>query len=114
MICISCEKTYQSISGIDDTCYTCKKEKRMTNSEISDIFADVFYVDLNNPFGGAVKAKKHLFRDPKIREMQDAGFAIEKHGSWYEVWHNKLMPGTTDEYRTLREIDTDYYLGLVK
>ena len=24
MICMSCEKTYQSISGIDDICHTCK------------------------------------------------------------------------------------------
>jgi|TARA_R110000796_G_scaffold8939_2_gene30756 hypothetical protein len=81
-------------------------------------FADIFYIDLNKPFTPSgfnkVFPKKHQFRNPKLREMQAAGFAIEKHGSWYEVWHNKLMQGTTDEYRTLREIDTDYYLRLVK
>tara|TARA_R110002124_G_scaffold127441_4_gene287420 strand:+ start:240 stop:491 length:252 start_codon:yes stop_codon:yes gene_type:complete len=78
-------------------------------------FADIFYIDLMNPLTPVeFKAKKHQFRDPKLRAMQAAGFGIEKHGSWYEVWHNKLMPGVTEQYRTLREIPVDYFLGLVK
>ena len=80
----------------------------------SNPFADILYIDLMNPNAGVFKAKKHQFRNPKLRAMKAAGFGIEKHGSWYEVFHNQLMPGTTDEYRTLREIDTDYYLALVK
>ena len=80
-------------------------------------FADIFYIDLNKPFTPSgfnkVFPKKHQFRNPKLREMQAAGFIIEKHGGWYEVSHNNLMRGTDDIYRTLREIDTVYYLNLV-
>ena len=41
MICMSCEKTYQSISGIDDICHTCKTNQQkeryvMTDRKIAD------------------------------------------------------------------------------
>ena len=77
-------------------------------------FADIFYIDLMNPTAGVFKAKKHQFRNPKLLAMQAAGFGVQKRGAWYEVWHNTLMPGVTEEYQTLREIPTGYYLGLVK
>ena len=57
---------------------------------------------------------KQQRRSPLVRAMIAAGFAVEKHGAWWEVWSNELMQGTTDEYRTLREVaaNSDYYLEL--
>jgi hypothetical protein len=80
-------------------------------------FADVFYIDLANPNRGVFKSPgKRQFRNPKVRAMREAGFGIEKNGSWWHVFNNKLMPGTTDEFKTLREVaaNADYYLSLVE
>ena len=84
---------------------------------------DTLYIDLAKPYR-TVKLNQrratvpgdsgHRFKNPKLQEMTDAGFVIEKNGSRYEVWHNKLMPGSTHMYRTLKEIDTEFYLELVK
>jgi hypothetical protein len=88
-------------------------EKEPTNMTANP-FADIFYIDLMKPSRGVFRAKKHQFRNPKLRAMQAAGFGVQKRGAWYEVWHNTLMPGVTEEYQTLREIPVDSFLGLVK
>lgn len=80
-------------------------------------FADVFYIDLNNPLINRryqpTKPTKPRRRSLKLRQLEELGYVIEKSGAWWHVWNKNAgtMDGVTDEYRTLREIEAEshYY-----
>ena len=85
-----------------------------------NLFSDVFYIDLNNPLINRrfTAPKRQRRRSPALRQMEQQGYVIEKHGAWWHVWNKspQIMNGVTDEYRTLKEIaaHSNYYAHIAE